>query len=355
MTSSTPLLDPITMGNITLKNRIVMAPMTRCRANSMGVPADFTAEYYSQRANAGLVITEGTAPSANGNGYARVPGIYNQDQMQVWKKITQAVHDADSHIFMQIMHVGRIAHSLNKPVNAETVAPSAIKAAGKMITDQSGFHDMDTPRALRTEEIPDVINEYKQATLNALESGFDGVEFHAANGYLPMQFLSSNSNVRTDQYGGSVQNRIRFVVEALQAMISVAGSNRVGLRISPASQFNDMHDENPLETYTELLKAINPLNLAYVHVIRSPDPNVDAFKLVKDNFDGLIIANGGFDYKTGNLAIEEGVADLISFGVLYIPNPDLVERFKKDMPLNKAHLGTFYTPGTKGYTDYPSL
>lgn len=349
------LFDPIKISKITLKNRMVMAPMTRCRGDANHIQADIAAEYYQQRSNAGLIITEGTSPSINGDGYARVPGIYNKEQINAWKKVTKAVHDKDGKIFLQIMHVGRIAHPLNKAPNAETVAPSAVKAAGIMFTDQQGAQEMPVPRALRLDEIPSVINEYKQATINAYESGFDGVELHSANGYLPSQFLSSNTNLRTDIYGGSAENRIRFVIETLKAMIAVNGAETVGIRISPASTFNDIHDANPTETFTTLLHAIDPLNLAYVHAIRAPDPNFDAFKLIRDHYQGIHMINGGFEFASGQTAIATHQADLVSYGQHYLANPDLVKRFHRQAPLNKADENTFYTPGPKGYIDYPFL
>lgn len=349
------LFDSIKMGSLLLKNRIVMAPMTRSRADQKGVPAEIAIEYYQQRSGAGLIITEGTAPSPDGSGYPRVPGIYQQEQINAWKKITAAVHQKNSKIFLQLMHVGRIAHPLNKAPNARTVAPSAIKAAGKIYTDQAGAQDMIEPHELSLNEIPKVIEEYRQATINAFESGFDGVELHAASGYLPMQFLSSNTNLRTDQYGGSVKNRLRFVVETLEAMCSVQGADKVGIRIWPGSHFNDIHDANPLETYTELLKAIKPLSPIYVHSIRSPDQNIDIFKLVREIYHGLSIINGGFAFKTGQAAIQSGLADLVSYASLYISNPDLDERFRQNAPLNTADSSTFYSPGPKGYIDYPFL
>jgi N-ethylmaleimide reductase len=338
-----------------LKNRIVMAPLTRCRADSKHVPTDVMIEYYQQRSSAGLIITEGTSPSINGDGYARVPGIYNAEQIEAWKKITAAVHKKGGKIFLQMMHVGRIGHPLNQLPGAQIVAPSAIQAAVDVHVDfseQANVIDRAVPRALRTEEIKTVIDEYKQATANAFEAGFDGVELHAANGYLPHQFLSTNTNARSDQYGGSAENRIRFVIETLAAMASVNGADKIGIRISPVTAFNDMHDANPIETYTTLLKALNVLQLCYVHVIRSADPKIDAFKLVRDHYQGTCIANGDFDFTTGCEAIQLGLADLISYGSAYISNPDLVERFRNHQPLTMPYANTFYTPGAKGYIDY---
>jgi len=349
------LFDPITLGGLELHNRIVMAPMTRSRATEDHTPIELMAEYYQQRAGAGLIITEGTAPSPDGEGYPRTPGIYTPEQCAGWKKVTQAVHEADGKIFLQMMHVGRVAHPLNKAPGAETVAPSAIRAGITMFTDQEGLLDTVVPRALKTEEIPRVIEDYKKATQNAFDCGFDGVELHAANGYLPMQFLSTNSNLRTDRYGVTLENRLRFVIELLQAMISVQGPEKIGIRISPAGEFNDIHDDNPFETYTALLQAINPMGLAYVHSVRSPNPEIDAFKLVRDNFSGLSMINGGFTFTTGEGAIESGLCDLVSYGTSFLANPDLVERFKVHSKLNMPMAETFYTPGPKGYTDYPLI
>lgn len=349
------LFSPIDLSHLHLNNRMVMAPMTRCRADTQHVPTDIMIEYYRQRSSAGLIITEGTSPSLNGDGYARVPGIYNAMQIKAWEKITAAVHDNGGKIFLQMMHVGRIGHPLNQLPGAEIVAPSAIQAAVDVYVDfseQAKVIERVVPRALKTEEIKNVIDEYKQATINAFESGFDGVELHAANGYLPHQFLSTNTNLRSDQYGGSVKNRIRFVLEVLEAMSSVKGADKIGIRISPITKFNDIHDTNSIETYTALLKELNALNLSYVHIIRSEDPNIDVFKLVRDNYQGMSIANGGFDLATANEAIQLGLADLISFGVPYIANPDLLERFKSEHALNMPDFDTFYTPGPKGYIDY---
>lgn len=351
--SSINLFAPITVGQLKLKNRIAMAPMTRCRADNEHNPTPLMAEYYQQRSNAGLIITEGTSPSPNGDGYARAPGIYTAKQQAGWQAINEAVHQAQGKIFLQMMHVGRVAHPLNKQINAETVAPSAIQAAGQMYTDQQGLLDNTMPRALETAEIAGVIHEYQQATKAAIDCGFDGVELHAANGYLPMQFLTSSSNHRNDLYGGSLENRLRFVLETLNAMISVAGSERIGIRISPGGTFNDMNDEKPNETYAALLQALNPLKLAYAHAIRSPNPQVDAFGLLKEHYQGIKIINGGFDEVTGNAAIESGLADMISFGSLYISNPDLVDRLERHAPLVQPQAETFYTADAYGYTDYP--
>jgi N-ethylmaleimide reductase len=349
------LLDPLEVAHLRLRNRIVMAPMTRSRAGEGDVPTAITVEYYRQRAEAGLIITEGTQPSPSGKGYCRTPGIHSPLQVAAWKKVTHAVHQEDGHIFLQIMHVGRIAHPLNKDPDAETVAPSAIPARGQMFTDQQGMVDFVTPRSLTRSEIPTVIEEFRRATENAYEAGFDGVELHCASGYLPVQFLSTGTNRRTDTYGGSVANRIRFPVEVLEAMAQVNGAGRVGVRICPGVVFNDVYDENPVETYGALLNAINPMGLAYLHMIRSPSPYIDAFGLGRRHFDGPLIANDGFDLASGQHAVASGEADLISYGRLFIGNPDLVTRFRQSAPLNGFDRSTLYTPGPRGYTDYPSL
>jgi N-ethylmaleimide reductase len=336
-------------------NRIFMAPMTRSRAKSGAVPSEIAIEYYTQRATAGLIITEGTAPAASGLGYARTPSIHTADQISAWKKITDAVHKNGGHIFLQLMHVGRIGHSANRLTEDILVAPSAIRAAGQMWTDKLGLQDNDMPRALETSEIPGVISQYAQATRNAIAAGFDGVELHSASGYLPMQFLSTGSNRRTDEYGGSLQNRLRFVIETLEAMIRAAGSSsRIGIKISPAMPFNDIQDDNPVETYTALTKAISPMELAYLHVLRTPPiPNI--FEILRPLFKGVFAAGGAFTLDTGNALLAAGGADYIVFGKLFTSNPDLPARLQKGAALTDPDPTTFYSPGPKGYIDFPSL
>ncbi len=356
---SEKLFEPIMSGPLELKNRIVMAPMTRSRASATGVPSDLAQIYYAQRAEAGLIITEGTQPSASGQGYPRTPGMHSPEQIAAWRKVTEAVHAKGGAIFLQLMHTGRIAHRLNRTVDGPPVAPSAIRAAGKMYTDALGLQDHSMPRAIATEEIPSVIDEYRQATINALLAGFDGVELHGANGYLPMQFLASGSNRRTDRYGGSIQNRARFIIETLEAMADGAGSaGRIGLRVSPGNTFNDIRESDPLDLYPYLAKAINHLGLAYLHVQRSEklpqqDKAFDPIALVRTHFEGRIIATGGFDRDSANELLSRGEADLIGFARPFIANPDLVRRFRTGAPLAQADPATFYTPGPKGYTDYP--
>lgn len=349
------LLTPGHIDGFDTRNRMVMAPMTRSRAAAAEVPSELAIEYYRQRASAGLILTEGTAPSARGIGYARTPAIYSPEQIAAWRRITDAVHAKGGRIFLQLMYVGRIGHSANRTTKEPLVAPSAIRAAGQMWTDTLGLQDNDMPRALETREIAGVSAEYAQATRNAITAGFDGIELHSASGYLPMQFLSTGSNHRTDAYGGSLQNRLRFVVETLEAMVKAAGSaSRVGIKISPAMPFNDIQDDNPAETYTALVKAISPMGLAYLHVLRSaPLPNV--FELLRPLFQGPFLAGGGFDRESGNAALAAGVADFIVFGKLFVSNPDLPDRFAKRSALAEFDTSTFYTPGPKGYTDYPAL
>jgi N-ethylmaleimide reductase len=349
------LLTPGHIDGFETRNRMVMAPMTRSRAAAVGVPSELAIEYYMQRAGAGLILTEGTAPSAAGSGYARTPSICSPEQVAAWRKITDAVHARGGHMFLQLMHVGRIGHAANRVTEEPLVAPSAIRAAGQMWTDALGLQDNDMPRALETPEVAGVIEEYAQATRNAIAAGFDGVELHSASGYLPMQFLSTGSNHRTDAYGGSLENRLRFVIETLHAMASAAGSaSRVGIKISPAMPFNDIRDDNPAETYAALVRAISPIGLAYLHVMRSATLP-DVFETLRPLFQGPFMAGAGFDRESGNAALAAGVADFIVFGRLFIANPDLPERFARLAPLADPDPSTFYTPGPKGYIDYPAL
>ncbi len=347
------LFSPLSLGDYTLRNRIVMAPMTRSRADAQGVHSALAVEYYSARAGAGLILTEGTGPSPMGMGYARTPGIYNDAQIAAWKNVTDAVHGRGGRIFLQIMHVGRIAHSANRTIPDALVAPSAIRAEGMMWTDSQGLQPNDTPRALELAEIPRVIEEYATATRNALKAGFDGVELHAASGYLPNQFLSPDANKRTDAYGGSIENRIRFVIETLEAMIAAAGSSgKVGMKNSPGMKFNGINDSDPIPTYVALANAIAPLNLAYLHVMRS---GIGAEVALRKAYPGTMLLGGGFTKEEGNKVLAEGGADAIVFGSKYLANPDLVTRFERDAELNAPDPSTFYTPGAKGYTDYPLL
>lgn len=347
------LFSPLTLGDYSLPNRIVMAPMTRSRADSNAAPSSLAVEYYASRAAAGLLITEGTAPSAAGLGYARTPGIFTPQQIEAWRNVTNAVHARGGRIFLQLMHVGRIAHSANRAIPDPPVAPSAIRADGRMWTDTQGMQPNDMPRALETAEIPAVIAEFAQATKNALAAGFDGAELHAASGYLPNQFLSPCANQRTDAYGGSIENRIRFVVETLDAMIAAAGSpGKIGIKVSPGMKFNGINDEDPLPTHLALARALAPKHLAYIHVMRA---GIGAESALRDAFPGTLLVGGGFQKAEASKTLEEGRADAIVFGSSFLANPDLVKRFQLDAELNKPDPSTFYTPGPKGYTDYPLL
>jgi N-ethylmaleimide reductase len=351
---SIDLLTPGRIGHLDTPNRIMMAPMTRSRALPRGVPSPLAIEYYAQRASAGLITTEGVAPSAVGLGYARTPAIENAEQIAAWKKIADAVHAKDGRIFMQFMHVGRIGHSANRYTDEPLVAPSAIRAAGQIRTDTLGMQDMDMPRALETSEIPGVIEEFAQATRNALAAGFDGVELHAASGYLPMQFLSTGTNKRTDGYGGAVTNRIRFVMETLDAMIAAAGSaDRVAMKIAPGMPFNDLQDDDPVGTYTTLVTAVAPLRLAYLHVLHTPIPGI--LSILRPLYRGTLAAGGAFDRESGNAALAAGTADFIVFGKLFTSNPDLPERFAASSPLTPWNADLFYTAGPEGYVDFPPL
>ena len=347
------LFTPLTLGSASLRNRIVMAPMTRSRADTKGVLSSLTTEYYGARADAGLIITEGTGTSEMGMGYARTPGIYNEDQVAAWKTITDVVHAKGGKIFIQLMHVGRIAHSANRNIAEAPIAPSAIRAEGMMWTDTQGMQPNDMPRALELAEISSVIAEFGEATERALRAGFDGVELHAASGYLPNQFLSPGANQRTDIYGGSIENRNRFVIETLQAMIGAAGTaGKIGIKVSPGMKFNGLDDQDYIPAYEALAQAISPLGLAYLHVMRT---GIGAEGALRKAYTGKLLVGGGFLREEAEKTLVEGRADGIVFGTPFIANPDLVTRLELDSPLQKADPATFYSPGPQGYTDYPVL
>ncbi|MNG88144.1 N-ethylmaleimide reductase [compost metagenome] len=348
------LFEPVRLGELQLANRIVMAPMTRSRAGSDGVPGSDMVEYYRQRASAGLIVAEGTAPSASGLGYCRTPAIYSAEQIAGWRRVTDAVHARGGRIVLQLMHVGRAASHLNKPAGAATVAPSAIRARTQLFTDSQGLVDTDVPEALSLEGIAAVIDDYRQAALNAREAGFDGVELHCTSGYLPMQFMASGSNQRTDAYGGSAQHRVRFAMEVLQAMAGAIGAGRVGLRQCPGNPYNDIDDQAPAETAAALCEAVAPLGLAYLHIMRSPQADLDAFALARTHSPQALILNDGFDGASARAALEAGEGAAVSFGRHFIANPDLVERLRNDRPLAGFDRKTLYTAGAKGYSDYPN-
>ncbi|TCS73799.1 N-ethylmaleimide reductase [Sulfuritortus calidifontis] len=354
------LLSPLQLGPTLLKNRLVMAPLTRCRAQRDGMPTPIMAEYYGQRASAGLIISEATAVTAMGVGYPFTPGIWSEAQVTAWRPITEAVHQKGGRIFLQLWHVGRISHPSLLPAGATPVAPSAIAPAGEVYT-YDGPHPYVTPRALEIDELPGIVEEYRQAARNALAAGFDGVEVHGANGYLLDQFLRDGSNRRTDAYGGSIDNRARLLMEVLEAVCAVWGSDRVGVRLSPIQPFNDMRDSNPEATFSRVVELLNPLKLAYLHITElgkdapgAAGPLFDVKKL-RRLWQGIYMTNHGYDPASADAALAKGEADLVAFGALYIANPDLAERVAGKAPLNAPDPATFYTGGPKGYTDYPFM
>ncbi|MEM7180373.1 MAG: alkene reductase [Spirochaetota bacterium] len=344
-----------------LKNRIAMAPLTRSRAIG-NIPNDMMAKYYALRASAGLIITEGTAPSPNGLGYPNIPGIFSQQQIDGWKKVTDAVHANGGKIFIQFMHTGRIAHELNLPEGAEIIGPSAIAAEGDMFTSE-GLKPNGLPREMSLEDIKKTQDEFVQSAKNAIHAGFDGVEIHAANGYLPDQFLNIKSNTRTDEYGGSIENRTRFVLEVVEKTVAAIGSEKTGIRFSPYGVFNDMsvYDTVP-ETYQHLLDELKELDLAYIHLLdvtamgASGGSKGFLFDLVKD-YPGTVMFNGGWINKLdeAETLVQGNDKYLISIGAAFIANPDLIERLKSGSALNQADQNTFYTPGEEGYLTYPTL
>ncbi len=353
------LFSEFKLGDLTLPHRIVMAPLTRSRSSQPGdIPNDMNAEYYQQRSTAALIISEATQISPQGKGYAFTPGIYSDEQIIGWKKVTDAVHASGSRIFLQMWHVGRVSHTKLQPNNALPVAPSAIAVEGQAFTYE-GMLDFETPRALETDEISGIVEQYRQAALNAKQAGFDGVEIHAANGYLLEQFLKDGTNKRDDIYGGSIENRTRIVLEVVQAVTDVLGSEHVGIRISPTGTFNSMTESNPQALFNYLVEKLNPFNLAYIHVVERfgdvTSNNEFDFVQLRRLFNGAYIANGGYTGKSAEQSLTEDNSDLIAFGVPFIANPDLPERIKQGAELNVADQNTFYGGDAKGYTDYPRL
>ncbi|GAA0795891.1 alkene reductase [Marinobacterium sediminicola] len=349
-----PLFSPVQIGAIELKNRVVMAPMTRNRADADGMPNDLMVEHYAARAEAGLIVAEGTWPSVTGQAYCRQPGIETADQIAAWRKVTDAVHARGGRIVLQVMHAGRVGSSKIKPEGVETVAPSAMQAQGEVFTDAAGMQPYDMPRELTTDEVAAVVEEHRQAAINAREAGFDGVELHCTSGYLPMQFMCSGTNQRTDRYGGSLENRVRFAAECLQAMSDAIGADRVGFRINPGNTYNDTSDEDSAETHAALMQEAARIGVAFVHIMRSPVPEIDAFALAREHFNGALILNDSFEPETAAAAIDEGLGDAVSFARHFIANPDLVTRIRKGLALSRFDRKTIYTPGAAGYTDYPA-
>ena len=353
------LFSPCRVGDLELSNRIVMSAMTRSRAVEGNVPHPAAATYYAQRASAGLIITEGSQVSPQAVGYIRTPGIHSPQQVIGWKKVTDAVHNAGGKIFLQLWHVGRASHP--DLLGGELpVAPSAMPVEGQVFTPQ-GFKKVPIPRALELKEIPSIVEQYRKGAQNAKSAGFDGVELHGANGYLLDQFLRDGSNKRTDKYGGSLENRARLPLEVTEAVIAVWGHERVGYKISPQFPFLSMSDTNPLKTFSYLAQELSKIRIGYLNLAEfvtgpiAPAPDARLAPTIRQIFKGTLILNGGYDARSGNEAIEKGNADLIAFGALFLANPDLPERFRRNAPLNTPDRATFYAGEEKGYIDYPTL
>ena len=347
------------LGSIEVKNRVVMAPMTRCRAIG-NIPNDLMAEYYKQRSSAGLIITEGTSPSPNGLGYARIPGIYSKQQVEGWKKVTSAVHQGGGKIVVQIMHTGRISHSLNMPEGSEIMAPSAVKATGQMWTDTAMMQDLPVPKAMTAEDLARTKAEFVSAAKNAMDAGFDGVELHSANGYLLEQFLSPVSNIRNDNYGGSIENRCRFVLEVVSSVAETIGKDKTAIRLSPYGVASDMPRYPEIDaTYDYLSQELNKIGITYIHLVDhsslgAPTVPIELKKLIRKNFKNTVILSGGYETERAETDIEKGLGDLIAFGRPFINNPDLVDRIQNQWPLSETlNMDLFYTSDEKGYTDYP--
>jgi N-ethylmaleimide reductase len=360
--SSEILFTPFNLGGRIIKNRIVMAPLTRNRAiHGSDAPRALNAEYYAQRASAGLIISEATQISPTGKGYAWTPGIYSAEQIAGWKKVTEAVHMQGGTIYLQLWHVGRISHPSLQPGGVLPVAPSAIKPEGaRTFIENATFVEIGAPRELTLTEIKGIINDYRIAAGNALQAGFDGVEIHGANGYLINQFLCDGSNLRQDIYGGSVQNRLRFPLEVVEAIISEVGAERTGIRLSPVNPSNGIFDSSPAAVFFPLVRELNQRKIVYIHVIEgalggSRDSKDFDFQALRKEFSGAWMVNNAYTRKTASEVINSGYADLVAFGRLYVANPDLVERFKQNAPLNQPDASTFYGGDAKGYTDYPRL
>jgi len=359
MSTSSKLLEPYKLGPMTLPNRLVMAPLTRNRAVAGMVPSPLAVEYYGQRASAGLLITEASQISQQGQGYQDTPGIYSKEQVAGWRKVTERVHGRGGRIFIQIWHVGRISHTTLQPNGGAPVGPSAIRAKGKTFVGGT-FTDISEPRALALEEIPEIVDDFRRATVNAIEAGFDGVEIHGANGYLLDQFAKDGANKRTDAYGGSIENRARLMLEVTKAVASEAGPERTGIRISPVTPSNDISDSDPQPLFEHIVDHLNALKLVYIHVIEGAtggprDVAPFDYRSLRKRFNGVYIANNGYDFALANKVLAANEADLIAFGKLFIANPDLVERLKRGAPLNAPDKATFYGGDAKGYTDYPTL
>jgi N-ethylmaleimide reductase len=359
MTTATKLFEPTKLGPLTLPNRLVMAPLTRNRALAGLVPNPLAVEYYSQRASAGLLVSEATQVSQQGQGYQDTPGIYSKEQVAGWRKVTDRVHERGGRIFLQLWHVGRISHTSLQPNNGAPVAPSAIRAKGKTFVGNT-FADVSEPRELTLDEIPGIIESFKKGAANALAAGFDGVEVHGANGYLLEQFAKDGTNKRTDAYGGGIENRAKLMLEVAKVVAAEAGSERTGIRISPVTPANDISDSNPQPLYDYIVDQLSALKLVYLHVVEGAtggprDIAPFDYSSLRKRFAGAYIANNGYDFDLANKVLAANEADLIAFGKPFLANPDLVERLKRGAPLNAPDKATFYGGGAKGYTDYPVL
>ncbi|OGS90195.1 MAG: alkene reductase [Gallionellales bacterium GWA2_60_18] len=354
---TTALFTPAVLGKLSLKNRIVMSPMTRSRAIG-NTPNQLMEEYYRQRAGAGLIITEGTSPSPNGLGYARIPGLFNEDQARGWKRVTDGVHRAGGAIFVQLMHTGRVSHPANMAQDARMLAPSALAAPGEMWTDSAGQQPHPVPTEMSDAEVLQAISEYVAASKLSTQAGFDGIELHAANGYLIDQFLNTVSNRRNDRWGGSIENRIRFALEVARGCAAAIGPERVGMRISPYGVFNGMAPDAEMdEMYLRLIKELNDIGLVYVHIVDhssmgAPEVSPALKAGIRAAFKGKYILSGGYDLVRANADLDAGRGDLVAFGRPFISNPDLVEKLRAEKALAEYDPGTFYTPGKEGYTDY---
>ncbi|MDE2369860.1 MAG: alkene reductase [Burkholderiales bacterium] len=355
------LFDPVLIRSLPLMNRVVMAPLTRSRAVEANTPNALMAEYYGQRASAGLIVTEGTSPSPNGLGYARIPGLFNAAQVAGWKQVTDAVHARGGPIVVQLIHTGRVSQQANLPAGAEVIGPTASTLEGEIHTDGRGMRAYSPPRAMDEADIERAIGEYGQAARLAVEAGFDGVEVHATNGYLIEQFLNANVNTRGDAWGGSAAGRNRFAIEVVRAAVAAIGAERVGVRLSPYGVFNGTGGFEGVEPqYLELVRAFSAAGLLYVHVLDHSAMGAPAVppafkRALRDAFDGPFILAGGFDAASAEAALQARDADLIAFGRAMLANPDLVERMRRSAALNAPDMATFYTPAAAGYTDYPAL
>lgn len=353
------LLSKYNLSGLELKNRVVMAPMTRSRAIG-NIPNDLMAAYYKERASNGLIISEGTSPSPNGLGYPRIPGIFSEEQIAGWKLVIDAVHSEGAKFFIQLMHTGRVSHPLNMPQVAKVLAPSAIQISGQMWTDQEGLQNYPVAQEMTIEEIKNAIDEHVSASINSIKAGADGVELHGANGYLIEQFLSPDSNLRTDEYGGSIENRCKFAIEVTQKVVEAIGKDKVGIRISPYGAFNDIKPYDSLdETYDYLTKELNKLNIAYIHIVDhqsmgAPEVPQNIKETIKNNFKNTIILSGGYDKDRAEKDLNDEKGDLVAFGRPILANPDFINKITNNIELNQPNYDLLYTPGIEGYTDYPT-